>query len=70
MEMSIVPKCMSESNEQTTVGNDKPPDTAQELSITIDLGKLHTLYYDLYLQLRSIPECVMYYLNLREHHFS
>ena len=43
MEMLIAPKCMSESNEQTTVGNDKPPNTGQELSITIDLGKLHTL---------------------------
>ena len=68
MDLSIAPMCMSECKEQTTVGSDNPPNTGQELSITIDLGKLHKLYFDLYLQLHSIPESVIYYLNLREHY--
>ena len=51
MDLSTAPTCMSQSMQQTALGSEDPPDTSQELSITLDLGKLHKLY----LHLHSIP---------------
>ena len=51
MDLSTAPMCMSQSMQQTALGTEDSPNTGQDLSITLDLGKLHKLY----LHPHSIP---------------